>query len=172
MEKRYLLPILAVVEAMKFSPDVVMLQSHLPSLPGISKEACRAQVILGQGQVYSCTITTRTGAVLRQHQEAYKVLEQCGDLEWTLSSAPFPSPPNPRAANPNTSTASAKMAPIPVLRVKELSAETLSSLAYPYRRVLLLVDGKRSVEEIARLASNTPQEVIHMLKALEHLIQL
>ena len=172
MEKRYLLPLLAVVETMKFSPDVVMLQSHLPSLPGVTKEACRAQVILGQGQVYSCTITTRTGAVIRERQEAYKALEQCGDLEWILSSAPFPHPANPQTAQPNTSTASAKMAPIPVLRVKELSAETLSRLAYPYRRVLLLVDGKRSIEEIARLASKTPQEVVHMLNALEHLIQL
>lgn len=171
MDKRYLLPILAVVEAMMWSPDVVSLQSHLPSLPGVSKDACLAQVILGQGHMYSCTITTKAGAILREQQEAYKALEPCGDLEWILSKAPVSPPPSPQEARPNAERANARTAQIPVLRVKEIPAETLNRLTHRYRRVLLLVDGKRSVEEIARLASKTPQEVFHMLKALEHLIQ-
>lgn len=164
MEKRYLLPLVALVEAMKASPETVELQTHL-SLPGV-KGPCCAHVILRQGQVYACSITTRSGVVLRQHQEAYKIVEQRGDLEWILSPSPLSSP---QAAQPNAATAASKRTP-PVRR-SDPSAETLNRLAYPYRRVLLLVDGKRSVEEIARLASKTPQEVMDILKALGHLIQ-
>jgi len=172
VDKRYLLPVLAVVETMKWSPDVVMLQAHLSSLPGVSKDACLVSLTLGQGRMYSCTITTRAGAVLREHQEAYQAVEQCGDLEWSVVPIPFSPPPSPQATRSHAGQAVARTALIPILRVKELPAETLNRLAHPYRRIILLVDGKRTVEEIARLASKTPQEVVHMLNALEHLIQL
>jgi hypothetical protein len=171
VDKRYLLPVLAVVETMKWSPEVVMLQAHLSSLPGVSKDACLAQVILGQGSLYSCTITTRVGAVLLERESAYHALEQCGDLEWSVASAPSPQQAGPQVARSHAIPAVARAAQIPRLRVKELPAETLNRLAHPYRKVLLLVDGKRSLEEIARLAAKTPQEVAHMLKTLEQFIQ-
>ncbi len=171
MDKHYLLPVAAVVETMKDLPDVVMLQAQLSSLPGLSKEACLAQIILGQGQVSSCKIiATRTGIVLREQQEAYHALERCGDVTWHVRPAPSLHPPvRPQATLPPTS--GTFPAQIPSLRVSRLSPEILAPLSHPYRRVLGLVDGKRSIEDIARLLNKTPQEIQQMLAALPHLIQ-
>ena len=173
MDKHYLLPVLAVVETMKMLPDVVMLQAQLPSLPGISKEACLAQIILGQGRVHSCTITAaKTGTVLREQQEAYHALERCGDLNWSVLLAPsLYAPASQKATLPYMVASGQYTSKIPSLRVKALTPEVLAPLSLPYRRVMMLVDGKRPIEEIARLLNKGPQEVQQMLAALEHLIQ-
>jgi hypothetical protein len=173
VNKHYLLPVLAVVETMKILPEIVMLQAHLPLLPGVSKEPCLAQIILGQGHVSSCKITTtKTGAVLLQQQEAYHALERCGDLEWSVLPAPFLSPSaSQKAALPRIGASGQYPSKVPSLSVKALTPEILASLSSPYRRVLALVDGKRSIEEIARLLNKTPQEVQQMLTTLPHLIQ-
>jgi hypothetical protein len=165
----YHLPVLAVVEAMKGSPTVVGIQSRLSSLPGISKDACLAHITLGQGQVYSCTITARTGAVLLQQQEALRALERCGDLDWNVS--PLKATASQKDTQVQMGSPGQSMTNIPSLR-GGLTTETLNSLPHPYRRIIMLVDGKRTIEDIALLASKTPQEVVRMLRALERLIHL
>jgi hypothetical protein len=165
----YHLPVLAVVEAMKWSSEVVGIQSHLPSLPGVSKDACLAQILLGQGHVHSCTITAKTGAtLLLQQQEALSTLERCGDLDWSVF--PLPTTTSKKDTQVWFGSSGQLLSNIPSLRSKELTIETLNSLSHPYRRVMMLIDGKRPIEEIARLASKTPQEVVTMLKTVEHLI--
>jgi hypothetical protein len=173
VDKHYLLPVVAVVETMKESPDMLLLQAHLPSLPGISKDACLAQVILGQGRLASCTITsTKTGAVLRAAQEAYQALERCGDLEWSVHPAPSLHPPAQQQARVSPRNVSGRLSvKAPSLRVSQLSPEILEPLSNPYRRVLLLVDGRRSIEEIAYLLNREPYEIEQMLASLPHLIQ-
>jgi hypothetical protein len=173
VNKHYLLPVVAVVETMKDLPDVVMLQAHLSSLPGVSKDACLAQIILGQGQVYSCKIiATRTGIVLREQQEAYHALERCGDVNWSVRPEPsLHAPVRPQTTSPPTATDRMFPRQIPSLRVSRLSPEILEPLSHPYRRVLRLVDGGRSIEDIARLLNKEPQEIQQMLAALPHLIQ-
>jgi hypothetical protein len=173
VDKHYLLPVSAMVETMKMSPDVVMLQAQLPSLPGVSKEACLTQIILGQGRVYSCIITaTKAGTVLREQQEAYHALERCGDLSWSVLPAPSRyAPAVQKTALPYIGTSGQHMSKIPSLRVKALTPEVLAPLPPPYRRIILLVDGKRTIEEIARLLNKEPQEVQQILAALGHLIQ-
>lgn len=173
MDKHYLLPVLAVVETMKMSPNVVMLQAQLLSLPSVSKEVCLAQIILGQGRVHSCTITTaKTGTVLREQQEAYHALEQCGDLNWSVLPAPsLYASASQKTTPPHMGVSDQYISNIPFLRVKSLTPEVLAPLSLPYRRVLMLVDGKRSIEEIARLLNREQQEVQQILAALRHLIQ-
>jgi hypothetical protein len=173
VDKRYLLPIVAVVETMKWSPEVVMLQAHLPSLPGVSKDACLVSLIIGQGHVYSCTITAaRTGAVLREQEVAYHAVEQCGDLEWSVGPAPRdPSPASQKNGSVQPNTTGKFASPIPSLRVTTLTNEILQPLAHPYQRVLRLVDGRRSVADIARLLGKQPQDIQQMLAAMPHLIQ-
>jgi len=173
VDKRYLLPIVAVVETMKWSPEVVLLQAQLPSLPGVSKDACLVSLIIGQGHMYSCTITaTRTGTVLREREAAYHAVEQCGDLEWSVGPAPrFPAPASQKGVPVQPNTAGTFASPIPSLRVPALTNEILQPLAHPYQRVLRLVDGRRSVADIARLLGKQPQEIQQMLAAMPHLIQ-
>jgi hypothetical protein len=174
VDKRYLLPVMAVVETMKALPDIVMLQGRLSSLSGVSKDTCLAQIILGQGQVHSCMITaTRTGTVLLQQQEAYHALERCGDVNWSVLPAPSSyTPMRQKAALPPIATYETLPAKIPSLLVAELRPAILEPLSNPYRRVLLLVDGRRSIEDIARLLNKEPHEIRQMLAALPHLIQL
>lgn len=173
MDNHYLLPVLAVVETMKGLPDIVMLQAQFSSLPGVSKEACLAQIILGQGRVYSCTITaTKTGTVLREQQEAYHALERCGDLNWSVLPAPsLHTPAKPKTTLSPISASGRLSAKAPSLRVSQLSPEILEPLSNPYRRVLRLVDGRRSIEDIARLLNKESHEIQQMLAALPHLVQ-
>jgi hypothetical protein len=173
VDKRYLLPIVAVVETMKRSPEVVMLQAHLPSLPSVSKDACLVSLIIGQGHMYSCTITaTRTGTVLREQEVAYHTVEQCGDLEWSVGPAPrFPTSASQKSVPSQPKVSGKFVLPIPSLRVPALTNEILQPLAHPYQRVLRLVDGRRSVADIARLLGRQPQEIQQMLAAMPHLIQ-
>jgi hypothetical protein len=157
---QYILPVRAVIEIMKQHPEVVMLQSSLSSLPGVSKDVCLAQIILGQGKVHSCTITSK-GAVLRERQAAIALLERCGDLTWdvlpyTLQDTDISHLPPPRR---------------PKLRVS-VTPQILARLSHPARRVLLLVDGQRSVEEIALIASKEAEEVREMLHAMNALVDL
>lgn len=162
---------MAVVETMKALPDVVMLRARLSSLPGVSKDACLAQIILGQGQLSSCTITAaRTGNVFLKDQEAYHALERCGDLNWSVLPAPplYASMRQKATLPPMDGMLPAK---IPTLLVATLRPEILEPLSNPYRRVLLLVDGRRSTEDIARLLNKEAQEIQQMLAALPHLIR-
>ncbi len=172
MDKHYLLPVVAVVETMKESPDMLLLQAQLPSLPGVAKDACFAQIILGQGRLFSCTITsTKTGTVLRAAQEAYHALERCGDLDWSVLPAPSLHPPAQQPTRVSPRNVSGRLSvKAPSLRVPQLSPEILEPLSNPYRRVLLLVDGRRSIEEIAYLLNREPYEIEQMLAALPHLI--
>jgi hypothetical protein len=173
VDKHYHLPVQAVVETMKASPEMVMLQSHLSSLPGISKE-CFAQLILGQGGISSCVITaTTTGAVLFQQQEALSALAHCGDLNWSVVPAPSLHATNvtipQKDTRPHRGASGQQQRPLPFRR-NTLTPEILASLSHAQRRVLVLVDGKRSIEEIAHLLSKTPQEVHQLLVPLQSLI--
>jgi len=152
---------------------MLMLQAHLSSLPGVSKDACLAQIILGQGRISSCTITsTKTGTVLRAQQEAYHALERCGDLDWSVLPVPSLHLPEKPGARGSLRSGSGRLSGrAPSLRIPQLSPEILEPLANPYRRVLLLVDGRRSVAEIAYLLNREPYEIEQMLAAVPHLIQ-
>lgn len=172
MERHYLLPILAMVETMKGSPEVVVLQAFLSSLPGVTKDACLAQVVLGQGRIHACTITTKTGAVLREQQEAYNALERCGDLNWSvLPAASLNAPTSQKAIPLHLDMYRQPTLKVPSLCVPALTPAILDPLSNPYRRTVRLVDGKRSIEDIARLLNREPQEIEQMLAALPHLIQ-
>jgi hypothetical protein len=128
MENRFVLPLVAVAETMRTSPEVVVLQARLSSLPGISKQACLAQVIVGQGRIHSCTISTLTGTLLREQKEAYHVLEQQGDLEWTL----LPHPSAHVTSHPG---------PIPCLRLPLVARSHWSQNCHPIdARSLLMME--------------------------------
>lgn len=257
MGKRYCLPLVAMVEITRSSPNCVLLQSQLASLPGVSKRKCVAQVILGQGVIHTCTIREEAGRVLAEQQKAYDALARCGDLHWEVVPAPdvvsssgylnsvsassitsssgspntAPSsdnvPPSgypntapnfgnvPPSGYPNTapnfgnvpSSGYPSMGPnfgnvpssgypntaphsggwgrtpgishmpvtpwsVPRPRVTPIPREILAPLPHAYRAVLMLVDGKRSLEEIAQLLNKAPQEIQQILVNLPDIVQM
>lgn len=178
MEKQYRLPVSAMVEILKASVEQVVLRAQLPAVPGVSKKACLAQLVVGQGTVCSCAVTTPSGEILLKHQEAYQALLRCGDLEWLVEPFPAFSPPEHPYPSPSTYTAAAPTAAeeehrcIPTLRISPLPSETLAAFTHPYRTVLALVDGRRSIHEIARLLSKAPTDIQQMLASVPHLVHL
>ena len=181
VEKRYHLPVQAMLLVMASSVDRVLLQTHLPGLPGISQQVCLVQMLLEQGGVRSCTITSKTGAILRQQQEAVQVLERCGDLDWHVTTlVPTPQGANhshtgslfgaPGAVASTGRTGAAS--PIPRLRVHPVPPDILASLSRSHRMALVLVDGKRSVNDIAHLLAKSSSDVQEIFAVLRHLVQL
>ncbi len=164
--QHYLLPIEAIVEVMKDLPEIVLLQAELPSVPNVTKNACVAEVIVGQGRLHSCAIVTRAGQFLLQQKEAYITLQQYGDLEWSLHLPAQERPP------PQQITHFLSKGPSRV--VQALTPTQIQTLSHTHKNVFALVDGINTVEHIARLLTKSPQEVQRMLRDLQdmHLIHL
>lgn len=180
VEKRYHLPLHAILVVMASSVDRVLVQTRLPGLPGVSQQVCLVQMVLEQGGVRSCTITSKTGAILCQQQEAFQVLERCGDVDWHVTTL---APASPGANHAHTGSlsgtpdavASTERAGttslIPRLRIHPVPPDILASLSRPHRMALVLVDGKRSVETIAHLLAKSPADIHETLAVLPHLVQ-
>lgn len=94
------------------------------------------------------------------------------------------SPPNPME-NPSTPRGIYTPVPpatpsiekiIPIMGIRmdmALSALDTARLTRPHRQIVLLIDGKRRVEDLARLTQRKPEEIYKMLQDLEriHLVQ-
>lgn len=163
-EQCYLLPIVAIIESLKGSPERVSLQAHLPALPGLSREACLAEVVVGQGLLSQCTIVTQTGHCLSHGQEALARLQQLGPVEWRLvvaSSEPSVGPP----VEQNLLRRGPQIEQVP--RRNAVLLSQIHELPFELRRVWLLVDGTRTVEELASLLGKSPSDVFGLLLALQ-----
>jgi len=168
--QHYLLPLEAIVEAMKNFPEIVSLQAQLSSVPNLTREACIAEVTVGQGRLHSCAITTPTGQYLLQQKEAYTIIQQYGDLEWSLHTTtplPMQERPPPRQMSPPSSGKPSRCVPT-------LTPVQTRTLQHMHKNVFALVDGVKTVEHIARLLTKSPQEVQHILRDLQemHLVTL
>lgn len=170
MEKRYHLPVEAMIAIMASSRQSVLLLAHLPALAGFATQGCLARIVLEQGALRTCLIIRKSGVVLLQNQGAYAALLRCGDLEWRVIR-----PADLAASGPAQSVMGASEHTqwgIPRLRVTSLHRDLLTSFPRSQRVVLVLVDGKRSIEEIAHLLSKSPHDIQQMLADIGHLVQL
>ncbi|MGH2479916.1 MAG: hypothetical protein ACRDHW_09705, partial [Ktedonobacteraceae bacterium] len=123
-----------------------------------------------QGALRSCMISGPTGVVLLQNQDAYAALVRCGDLEWRVI---YPADlAASEHAQPMTDALEHTQWGIPRLRVAFLHREMLASFSRSQRVALVLVDGKRSIEEIAHMLSKSPHAIQQMLATLRDLVQL
>ena len=175
-EHAYLLPFEAMVAVMQESPEMISLHAELV-LPTLAKEPCVAELLLGQGTLYACTIRTRSGHLLTGHmKEAYTLLQQQGDLEWSLHTHAFSSSAQLTPERP-FSRQTSPPPPGGVLRVPRRTRATLPpaqmhALAYAHRQVFHLTDGTKTIGLIARLLTKSPEVVTHILQELQnrHLI--
>ena len=126
------------------------LQTTLEGLPGI-REPCRASLILTNGKVTSCSLTTRRGALLAQGQRVLDLLAGLGIVEWLWEPGAGSSLQLPSKAASNAS-------PVPRRR-EPLRQDALLACTRTQRRVLGLVDGRRPIQEIAALLAVPPADV-------------
>lgn len=177
MKERYLLPIAVFLESIKDVPGLLSLRSQLSSVPGISEDACFAEIVVGAGLIHACTITTTTGQPLLQQQAAFSALEQLGELEWSIDSLPsLPKIPHPfREASWSQQSGISpyqRDGALPQRAGFVATPALLEGLPRRQKHVLLLADGHKQASEIARLLGLQPQEVELLLSQLHqhHLI--
>jgi hypothetical protein len=174
--KQYRLPLIAMVETMKSSPTCVLLQAQLASLPEISKQACVAHVLVGQGILHTCRIVGATGNLLLHQRAAYEALIRYGDVDWLVLPAPFYTVGQSNGRSVTKALGSTAnpidTGNVPTLRVSPLPREILDQVPRGLRIALVLVDGKRSIAEIAQVLRKTPHEIQHIFVQVPHLVKL
>jgi hypothetical protein len=159
----YLLPLEVLVEMMKNLPEQIMLQAQMSSVPGISKVPCVACVVVRDGGIQDCVISSvKTGQVLKKGAEAVHVLRACGELQWMIQQQERPRPTEKLAHALTQENGSLPH------RVMAVTATQMQSLSHASRKVLSLVNGTNSLERIAHLLNKSPQEIYQILLELQN----
>ncbi len=155
--------------------------TDLKRFPGIGhKGPCRVHITLIEGKVVACSVQDMAGRELVSGSSAIRGLERLGQLDWTWSAAnprPLPTPVQPSTptqrnlAIPAPRSPSNGPVPIP-RRIVPLERINKNALPRKYWQLLLLVDGSRTVVQIANLLWVSPspsdiQEVINILTDLQ-----
>lgn len=170
--QQYLLPIAALIETMRDVPEIVSLRAQMPSLPGVWKEACIAEIIIGHGRIHACTIITTAGQCLLQQEAALHALEQSDELEWTLGPSFASGTPLPHQKSTwlqqSSAPPSQRDGAVPQRSEVFAMPALLERLPRRQKQVLLLADGHKQTSEIARLLGVEPQEMEHLLRQLHH----
>jgi hypothetical protein len=170
MQRRYTLPVSALLQTLRDQNGITALSASLPSVLGYQREAGEAVLILGQGRVHTCMIRARDGHLLMQGGEALKTLEQLGNLEWQVQGFRG----SGEAGQTMSSNGQDPVWPqeyftgqhIPRRLVARLSPEQQQVLSRHHRQVFALVDGTRRVASIATLLHLSPEEVARLLHEL------
>lgn len=126
------------------------LQALLEEVPGM-REPCQATVILLNGKVTSCFLETRRGALVGQGERALNLLTGLGTVDWLWEPAAGAALPAP------TGSLTGALSPIPYRR-EPLRQDVLEACSRLQRRVLGLVDGRRTIQDIATLLAVPPTE--------------
>jgi hypothetical protein len=155
-EQHYQLSLGILIETVKWLPGVILLQSQVALLPGFPKDTYLIHITVEQGKIVACMISTTTGLVV-QGKRAWAAVEQCGPLGWTLSS---------QLEQPTVKMRFSSGREQPPTRFTVPGAAAMALWSHSERKVFALVDGARTVEQIARLVGKPSQEVQALLRAL------
>jgi hypothetical protein len=137
------------------------LQAILEEVPGV-KEPCQATLMLLDGKVASCFLETRRGALIGQGERAFNLLTGLGTLDWLWEPGFATALPAPARS------LTGALSPIPYRR-EPLRQEALDVCSRLQRRVLGLVDGRRTIQEIATLLAVPPTELERLRAVLREL---
>ncbi len=137
------------------------LQATLGEIPGIG-EPCRASLFLTEGKVTWCSIETHRGALAAQGERALRLLARLGTIEWLWQAELEPTVQR-------RTTPTGKLSPIP-RRIEPISPVVLQACGRFHRRVLGLVDGRRTVREIGALLA-VPSTELERLRAVLYELQ-
>ncbi len=146
-----------------------LLRATLAGLPG-TRETCLAQLQLARGKVTSCVVETYSGRLYAEGRRALSLLAQLGTIEWAWKVEEEGSRTRPLPAVQTGGTgfkpSDGRLVP---QRKEPLRVEVLQRCSRTQRRVLGLVDGRRSVNEIATILSVPPTEVSRLKEVIREL---
>lgn len=137
------------------------LQAILEAVPGV-REPCQATIMLLEGKIATCFLETRQGELVAQGERVLNLLTGLGTIDW-LWEAGFGTTLLMPARNPTGA-----LSPIPRRR-EPLRQDMLEACSRLQRRVLGLVDGRRTIQEIATLLAVPPTEFERLRAVLREL---
>lgn len=165
---RYELSLQVLLENLRELRSTGLLQTQIAGLTVNGRqitEQCRVELVLEKGSVHQCTVFHQSGALLLQGSEAWLAVQSYAKqrLTWQFSQGgSTETSPASSSANPSTTLSPYdKYGVIPHL-LPSTTPTMLQRLSREYRRVLALVDGQRSMQQIAALLSLSP-EYIHLV---------
>jgi hypothetical protein len=152
--------------------------------PGPDASPWLGQLQLDQGRVVSCVVSDQaSGRVVLRNEEALQWLTARGRLKWQLQEeAILPPTPPPRLLPPGKDTRredaySTEPPPLPPAKnlLRAVPQRALTGNIAPanalvsreHRQVYALVDGQRTIEEIAQLLHRPSEFIIAILQDLQ-----
>lgn len=152
-----------------------ILQAELPAGLPRFKQLCQVVIELSQGEVTSCFVKNASGQTLLSNYEALQELSLLEKVNWEFNESPerpatspgqAPAPPPPQAFRPPPrQTPTFPRSPVPH-RLFYVSAADASNWPLLHRQTFVLVDGKRSIEQIAAILSQPVHTVDGILQDL------
>lgn len=142
------------------------LHADLKDVVGLA-ENCRAHLLLVQGQVTSCSIESKSGIVLSSNT-ALRTLYLLGTFEWVFTPPSQKAvPPTPQLPSPHVESRATLLPTSVPLRVGMVNQREFSSWSRVQRSVYNLLDGKKSIEDIARILALHQERVVEVLSFLQ-----
>jgi hypothetical protein len=128
------------------------------------------------GQVATAIIRDQFGQTLALGEAALIACRQCGDLSWIVRPLSFQSQEVPSVktltTDPRIEAVEKSSAPIawsqrtPPRLTHLPTQQEVEGLPRKHRQVLLLIDGKRGIDELCRVLSCTPDQLIIIVNEL------
>ncbi len=142
------------------------LDTTLDYIPGF-RERCRAQLLLVEGNVVSCSIEGRDRNLLSGH-EALRVLQDMGVLKWTYTPTPQSNPsPHVALLEAPSSRQVPEIHPLSFpTRIRLVEQQEFTSWPRLQRSIYNLADGSKSVEALVRVLSQPYERIVEALSAL------
>ena len=137
------------------------LHADLPSGVSSLREPCHVEIALEAGNIVSSAIIGKSGSLLTG-ERAYQELALLGRLPWTFTPR---SPPTIQPL-PVTHALEKPASPLRPRRIVALEQQEMRPWQRMHKLVYALVDGNRSIAEIAKLLSTTPETVEDILNDL------
>ena len=147
--QRFVLPFGVLLETLRGWHEPLTISATLPSVPEYGPGQATAQVHIVKGHIQWYTIVNAQGTPIARQQAALTRLAQVGNLEWLVTSSVVPTEvycPHRRHAT------------IPFLP---------TTLTRRHRQLFLLIDGRKSVPDLARVLRLPPHEIESLLLDLQ-----
>lgn len=147
--QRFILPFSVLLETLRGWHEPLILSATLPPAPEFGTGKAMALVQVVRGHIHSCTIVNAHGQLLAQQQAALTHLAQVDKLEWLVTSAV-------------TATQVSRPCRLPTARLF-----VPATLSRRHRHLLLLLDGRKSVADLARVLRLPSHEIEALLLDLQ-----
>ena len=143
---------------------------------GRDKSSCSIELTLISGQVATAIIRDPFGQTLVLGEAALIACRQCGELSWIVRPVSFQNQDIPSmkklATDPRVEAIERQPAPTtwsqrtPPRLMHLLTQEEVGVLPRKHRQVLLLIDGKRGIDELCRVLNCTSDQLIVIMNEL------